>query len=308
MLSTLDKESGNMMNTAAEITNLVTSSNQSASETSFSMETLVANMEEISATTTSINSSATQIVDTISAISKEAANGSSYAREAQERADESEQNARSGKESTSLMITEMRQMLTESIQNSRKAEQIRSLTADIFTIAEQTNLLALNASIEAARAGDVGKGFAVVASEIRSLADRSKESANYIQIISASVIDAVTHLADDAENMLHFVDTTILSDYNRYEEVAKQYRTDSTFLDTILDDFSQKACLLEETMSDLQKSTSEISTSIETNTSEIVRVTESTEHLVSNIETIRSQANDNHRISNLLRTEVEKFR
>lgn len=297
-----------MINTAKEISNLVNNSNQSANETSFSLEELAASMEEISATTASINTSTVQIVDTISAIAKKVANGSSYASESQKRADENEQSALRGKESTKLMLTEMRQILTESIQNSRKAEQIHSLTSDIFTIAEQTNLLALNASIEAARAGDIGKGFAVVASEIRSLADRSKESANYIQIISTSVINAVTHLADDAENMLHFLDTTMLDDYNKFEEVAKQYRSDSTYLNAILDEFSKKASLLEEVMSDLQNNTSEISTSIETNTSEIVRITEATELLVSNIKTIHNQANDNHRISDLLRTEVEKFR
>lgn len=308
MLSTLDHESGNMMNTAMEISNLVSNSNQNASETSSSMEELAASMEEISATTASINTSAIQIVDTISEFAAKAADGSSFAKESQVRADESEQSALGGKESTNLMISQMRQILTESIQNSRKAEQISALTADIFTIAEQTNLLALNASIEAARAGESGKGFAVVASEIRSLAERSKESANHIQVISSSVINAVTQLADDSENMLHFVDTTILNDYDRFEEVAKQYRSDSTYLDAILDEFANKASDLKELMSDLQNGTSEISAAIETNTSEIVHITEETELLVSNIETIQNEANDNHRISDLLRTEVGKFR
>lgn len=308
MLSTLDQESGNMMNSATEISTLVTSSNQSASETSSSMEELAASMEEISATTVSINTSAVQIGDTISEIAQKATEGSSFAKESQIRADKNEQSALNGKESTITMLEEMQKMLTESIQNSRKAEEISALTTDIFTIADQTNLLALNASIEAARAGESGKGFAVVASEIRNLAERSKESANHIQIISASVIDAVKHLADDSERMLHFVDTTILGDYNRFEEVARQYRDDTTYLDTVLDEFAAKAADLKELMSDLQNGTSEISSAIETNTSEIVRVTETTELLVSNIETIQKEAGDNHRISDLLRTEVGKFR
>lgn len=76
-------------------------------------------------------------------------------------------------------------MAVEAIQSS--AKRMDEIVGVIDGLAFQTNILALNAAVEAARAGESGRGFAVVASEVRSLAQRSAESAKEIrQLIAAS--------------------------------------------------------------------------------------------------------------------------
>lgn len=91
----------------------------------------------------------------------------------------------------------------EAIEASTK--RMDEIVGVIDSLAFQTNILALNAAVEAARAGESGRGFAVVASEVRSLAQRSAESAKEIRDLittsSAQVVAGVQQIRAAATNI-----------------------------------------------------------------------------------------------------------
>ncbi len=82
---------------------------------------------------------------------------------------------------------------------AQTGNQIQGVVEVIQQIADQTNLLALNAAIEAARAGEAGRGFSVVADEVRTLAEKSRQSAGTIGSDISSLATKIIEFAKQIE-------------------------------------------------------------------------------------------------------------
>jgi methyl-accepting chemotaxis protein len=137
------------------------------------------------------------------------------------------------KESAMSVANDTRNRLQIAIEGTKVIEQIADVSTAIQEIASETNLLALNASIEAARAGESGKGFSVVAEEIKKLSESTAEEIGKVNDLISKVLASVKALSDESDNILVFIDETVIGDYDKLENLAKNYKNDAEYYSNI---------------------------------------------------------------------------
>lgn len=283
--------SGNLDATFQNVNGSISMANENSSDISAAMEEIAATMDTVASTINGINentASVGQDVDQVSSVTK---NIHEHTLEMRRRAEELEQTAVANKQGANEMMEGSLARLNQAIENSKSVARVNELTNEILNISGQTNLLALNASIEAARAGEVGRGFAVVADEIRQLADSSRETANKIQNINGIVVSAVNELSSNANEIMEYISSTILPDYDNYAVSGKQYREDAEEVSTAMDDCQQKMeglthhiSLLVEQMAEIAKSVGECSQGVNTSADSTSRLVGEINNVYENVE------------------------
>ncbi len=308
LMRKLKGESARMLESADNITNRVNISNENVNSVSAAMEQLAASMEEVSVSLEQITNGSNDIYKKTQALTGRAGNGAELVEEIKVRAQAVRKDAVESKAAASKMIDEIRTMLEDAVKDSKSVGRINELTGDILDISSQTNLLALNASIEAARAGEAGKGFAVVADEIRILADNSRDAANNIQNISNMVTAAVEKLAQNAENMLKFIDEDVMKDYDDFVDVANNYQHDAEDMNAIFTEFASGAAEMQSIMQHINVGINDISTTVDESAKGVSNVADNTGTLVEAMAHIQQETQNSQSISRELCGEVERFK
>ena len=264
-------------------------------------------MENVSTTAGAINDKLDDVRAATQAIDDEAEDGTQRAKQIQLEADAIKVEAGKKKSSTGAKMQELSEVLGQSVKDSEKVKQIADLTNEILSIASQTNLLALNASIEAARAGEAGKGFAVVAEEISELASNSRDAAGNIQSISEEVTKAVRTLSDNAMEVMDFINTTVLTDYDAFVETGEKYEKTAEIIEEMLESFKEKADNLNEIMDEMANGIMTITSSVQESSSAIGMSAENSTEIVSEINGISEAMDENNRVADQLSASAARF-
>ncbi len=308
IMKQLSDGSGKMNIQIGHINDNIIQCENGASDVSATMQQMSASMEEISASIEQINSNSQVILNNAKDMYESAEGGTAVCESIKQNAETIKNETLESKDVTVRIMSDNKESLQTAIEHSRSVSKINELTGEILSIASQTNLLALNASIEAARAGEAGKGFAVVADEIRNLADNSQKAANNIQTVSDMVNQAITQLANNANEMLDFIDNTVLTDYDKFVDIANQYHNDADNIDSMMSNFRAQSEHLEKTLGEVSEGINGISIAVEENAKGVCTVADNTGNLVAMLADIKDNAESNQDISDGLQAQVTRFK
>ena len=308
IMKKIGEESEKMQTSIETMNRNVSSSDDDITGLSAVMEELSASMIEATNMIHQVDEGIEEVNESVSNMNDETDRGSNLVLEIKGRANTVKNDAITRKDKILKIVDTRKAELETAIEESKKVNEINGLTGDILDIASQTNLLALNASIEAARAGEAGRGFAVVAEEISKLAGNSQETANMIQSISDQVISAVESLMSSANQLIEFLSQDIIEDYKKFEGVADNYYTDAENMDRIFEAYRDGMSTLDRSVTEMTSSLKSISSATEESSKAITSAAENTGDLVSSIQSIKNEAEENLAISGSLQGEVQRFK
>jgi methyl-accepting chemotaxis protein WspA len=150
-------------------------------------------------TVNNLSASTTQVAASVREVSATSKDLAGTMGEVSQTAAHTAELATRGRENTTKMATEMKQLVESTTDVStklgmirEKADSINAVVTTITKVADQTNLLSINAAIEAEKAGEYGRGFLVVAREIRRLADQTAVATLDIETMVRHMQDAVS--------------------------------------------------------------------------------------------------------------------
>ncbi|MFH0967169.1 MAG: methyl-accepting chemotaxis protein [Methanobacteriota archaeon] len=250
-------------------------------------------MEDLTRTVSDVSINADRVADRSKEANEMAKKGIGFAG----RADEGMQSITQTSEQVETIITEIRSQMNE----------IGKIVDLISDLANQTNLLSLNAAIEAARAGDAGRGFAVVAAEVKSLAQRSRQSAEHI----ADMISALQTKSEAASNAMATAGKAVADGGVALNDTLKIFNQLGSAVEDITKNMEMVASATEEqaaSFEEITASVNEMSSLVKETSKDALSSSATSEEALSMVDQIKEVISDINGVVGTINTEMGRFR
>lgn len=304
-IRTLQGSSERISDVTGEVLDRTRTSNKSTKDLSSLTETLSAAIQEVASSSSVINGHVAGIKQDVHDMAGECSLITAYSAAMRERADGLERSAQANTEVIRTKVADISAVLHDAIEQSRSVDKVDLLTKDIVGISGTTDLIALNASVEAARAGEAGKGFAVVAGEIRELANSCQQTANNIQEVNKVVTSAVYTLSGHAQDLIDYLNGSILTGFQEFVHSGKQYKDDAVYIEQVMDKFNSRTDHLKDSVTEIAGSIDSITSTISQSAAGITGVADSTRDLVGDMADITSRMDINQDIVRELQKQTD---
>lgn len=256
LVKDMEQIKANLDDNMRSLDSVMKENTDAAQDNSATTQELAAGMQEASANTMMIAENINAIRENVFGINSRSQRGQEESGEIMSRAEKLCRSTAESGDKTMDIYKSMKDRTADAIEQSKVVHKINELTETIRQISTQTNLLALNANIEAARAGDAGRGFAVVATEIGSLASQTFTTVDSINGIVGEVNTAVSNMAECIEQIMEFLEKTVVTDYDSFREVGTRYQEDAGA-------FAQSMKEIHSEITELSKRVDEIATVVD---------------------------------------------
>lgn len=307
IMQEITSDSDKLEDIVGNVLESVKKANENSCDVSSVMEELSATMQEISATVTTVDDNTGTVDNNTKDIADASDDLLKYTEDMKKRAEELSTMAQNNKDNTNSVMEGILVALNKAIDDSKSVQRVNELTDEILSISGQTNLLALNASIEAARAGEAGRGFAVVADEIRQLADSSRDTANNIQNINTMVVAAVKALVDSSNELVAYINETILPDYDSFVASGRQYDDDAAHINGVVTHFHELTAEQKKLVNSISEAIDGIATAIGESASAVTTAAMNTNDLVEDMSKVSDVMQENKQIADALKSEADRF-
>ncbi len=307
LVSNMEQIKESLVSSMGLLDHVMKENNAISEDNSATTEELASGMQETTANTTMIVSNINAIQDNVTDIQNLSEQEQKASQDIMARARQLRDSTSASTDKAMEVYESMKARTAEAIEKSKVVAKINELTDNIREISSQTNLLALNANIEAARAGEAGKGFAVVATEIGNLSNQTFQTVDGINQIVHEVNEAVSNMTECIQVIMHFLEETVVADYNSFSKVGERYEEDAQTFNNSMQHIYSEISDLNDKINSIAQTIENVNETISESTEGVTLIAEKSGDAVSKTLEGYNHLHESESNLNLLKTLIEKF-